>query len=242
MGKTRTTIKDIARILNVSTATVSRALADKWDVNPETRRAVLELAEKMDYRPNPLSLSLKMQQSMFIGVIIPEFLTSFFPKVIVGMESVLGPKGYQLLISQSNESSDTELKNVKALENKMVAGFIVSLCIESRNIDYFNHFADSNFPVVFFNRTSPELNTSAVLMDDYKWAYRVVSHLLDQGCRRIAHLSGPKSLQFSLRRRQGYEAALHKYGLQVDETLIFPCEGGGMTQVEELPPLTGYWK
>lgn len=223
MSKSRITIKDIARELRISPSTVSRALANKWDVNPETRKAVLELAEKMNYQPNPISLSLKTQQSMFVGVIIPEFITSFFPEVIIGMESVLGPKGYQVLISQSNESSDTELSNIKALENKMVAGFIVSLSVETQNVDYFNRFVNSEFPIVFFNRTAPELRAPSVLIDDYKWAFRAVEHLLERGCRRIVHLSGPENLQISLHRRQGYEDALHKYGITVDKSLIIPC-------------------
>ena len=223
MSKTRITIKDIARELKISPSTVSRALADKWDVNPETRKAVLELAEKMNYQPNPISLSFKTQQSMFVGVIIPEFITSFFPEVIIGMESVLSPKGYQILISQSNESSATELNNIKALETKMVAGFIVSLSVETQNVDYFSRFIDSDFPIVFFNRTAPEIRAPSVLIDDYKWAFRAVEHLLDQGCRRIVHLSGPENLQISRHRRQGYEDALRKYGLPVDGNLVIPC-------------------
>lgn len=118
MSKSRITIKDLARELNISTSTVSRALADKWDVNPETRKAVLELAEKMNYHPNPISLSLKQNQTMSIGVIVPEFINSFFAEVIMGIQSVMNPKGYHILISQSNESADIEFANLKAMEEK----------------------------------------------------------------------------------------------------------------------------
>ena len=122
MSKPRVTIKDLAKELKISTSTVSRALCDKWDVNPETRKAVLELAEKWNYKPNPISLSLKQSQSMFIGVIVPEFVNSFFSEVIMGIQSVLNPEGYHVLIMQSNESHENELRNMKALEAQMVDG------------------------------------------------------------------------------------------------------------------------
>lgn len=223
MSKQRITIKDIAKELKISTSTVSRALADKWDVNPETRKAVLELAEKWNYSPNPISLSLKQKQSMLIGVIIPEFINSFFPEVIMGVESILHPKGYQIVISQSNESFENELKNLKVLESKMVDGFIISVTKETKNIDYFNHLINNNFPLVFFNRVCTEVPASAVIIDDYKWAFLAVEHLIQQGCKRIAHLAGQENLHVAVQRKQGYIDALKKYNLEIDEKLIIPC-------------------
>ena len=152
MSKPRVTIKDLAKELKISTSTVSRALCDKWDVNPETRKAVLELAEKWNYKPNPISLSLKQSQSMFIGVIVPEFINSFFSEVIMGIQSVLNPEGYHVLIMQSNESHENELRNMKALEAQMVDGFLISVTQESENTSYFSDLIWNNFPVVFFNR------------------------------------------------------------------------------------------
>ena len=222
MSKHRITIKDIAKELKISTSTVSRALADKWDVNPETRKSVLELAEKWGYRPNPISLSLKRQQSMYIGVIIPEFVNSFFPQVIMGIESVLRPKGYQILISQSNESSETELNNLKALEATLVDGFIVSVSKETQNVDYFKHLIDNNFPIVFFNRVCMGIEVSSVVVDDYKWAFLAVEHLIKQGCKRIVHLAGQDNLMVAVQRKQGYIDALKKANLPVDEELIIP--------------------
>lgn len=222
MGKARITIKDIARELNISTSTVSRALADKWDVNPDTRKAVLELAEKWHYKPNPISISLKQQQSMFVGVIIPEFVKSFFPEIIMGIESVLRPNGYHALICQSNESSEIELINLKALESKMVDGFIISVT-GSENYNYFKELIATNFPVVFFNRVCPGLDVSQVVIDDYKWAYQAVKYLIDSGYKRIAHLAGPDDLELALERKHGYIDALRKHGIDVDEDLIVPC-------------------
>lgn len=223
MSKQRITIKDIARELKISTSTVSRALADKWDVNPDTRKAVMELAEKWNYRPNPISLSLKQQQSMLIGVVIPEFINSFFPEVIMGIESVLRPQGYQIVISQSNESYENELSNLKMLESKMVDAFLISVTKETKNVDYFNHLIDSCIPVVFFNRICPDLQASVVVIDDYKWAFLAVEHLIKEGRRRIVHLSGQQNLQLSKDRKQGYIDALKKHGIPVDESLIIPA-------------------
>lgn len=222
MNKPRVTIKDIARELKISTSTVSRALADKWDVNPETRKAVLELAEKLNYTPNPISLSLKQQHSMSIGVVIPEFIHSFFPEVIMGIQSVLEPAGYHILISQSNESYERELGNLKALEARMVDGFIVSITKETENMEYFSYLKEKNIPLVFFNRIYKDLSASCVIIDDYKWAFNAVEHLIRQGCKRIAHLSGPDNLLLSQQRMRGYLDALAKYGLTKDEELIIP--------------------
>jgi LacI family transcriptional regulator len=222
MGKNRITIKDIARELHISTSTVSRALADKWDVNPDTRKAVLELAEKWNYKPNPISISLKQQQSMSIGVIIPEFIKSFFPEIIMGIESVLRPNGYHVLICQSNESAEIELVNLKALEAKMVDGFIISVT-GTKNYTYFQNLINSHFPVVFFNRICSGLDASQVVIDDYKWAYQAVKYLIDNGYKRIAHLAGPDDLELALKRKNGYIDALTRHNLKVDENLIIPC-------------------
>jgi len=223
MAKHRITIKDIAKALNLSTSTVSRALADRWDVNPETRKVVLELAEKLNYQPNPYSLSLKQQQSFAVGVIIPEFIHEFFPEVIMGMQSVLEPKGYQLLISQSNESAEVELRNLKTLEAKMVDGFLVSITKETNDMRYFKQLADNQIPIVFFNRIGKDLPISHVIIDDYKWAFLAVEHLIKQGCERIVHLAGPESLGILQNRLLGYADALKKYDIAYDEKLIIPC-------------------
>jgi len=222
MSKQRVTIKDIANELKISVSTVSRALTDRWDVNPETRKAVMELAERWNYHPNPISLNLKRQQSMLIGVIIPEFINSFFPEIIIGFESVLYPHKYQIVICQSNESSEKELLNLKMLESNMVDGFLISITKETKNIDYFNHLIDNGFPLVFFNRC-PDVSASSVVIDDYKWAFLAVEHLIHQGYKRIVHLSGQENLDVSIQRQKGYMDALKKHSLPLDESLIIPC-------------------
>lgn len=218
----RKTIKDIAKELNISTSTVSRALSDKWDVNPNTRKAVLDLAEKWDYKPNPISLSLKHNQSMFIGVVVPEFVNSFFPEVIMGIESVLRINGYYVLLCQSNESHEVELANIKALESQMVDGFIISTTGDN-NSDYYKRMIDKNIPVVFFNRICSNLEASHVVINDCKWAYEAVCHLIESGYRRIAHFTGPANIDLAIRRKKGYIEALTKNQIEIDESLIIPC-------------------
>ena len=223
MSKPRITIKDIAKELKISTSTVSRALTDKWDVNPETRKAVLELAEKFNYKPNPISQNLKRKESRFVGVVVPEFINSFFSEVIIGIQSVLEPEGYLVLVTQSNESYENERKNIKALEERMVDGLIVSVTQETQNADCFNYLVENNIPLVFFNRICPTISTSHVIIDDYKWAYKAVEHLIKQGYKRIAHLMGPENLLVSKKRKEGYLTALKDYSLEINEELIIPC-------------------
>lgn len=223
MPKRRVTIKDLAKELNLSTSTISRALADKWDVNPETRKAVLELAEKLNYTPNPLSISLKKQQTMSIGIVIPEFMTTFFPEVIIGIQSVLEPKGYHMLIAQSNESPEIELKNIKALNSKQVDGFIISISKDTTDISYLKSLKENNTPMVLFNRICDNIDTSFVLIDDYKWARLAVEHLIEQGYKRIAHLEGPPNLHLSRQRKKGYIDALTKHNLPILDELIVPA-------------------
>lgn len=229
MSKSRTTIKDIARELNISTSTVSRALTDRWDVNPETRKAVLELAEKLNYRPNPISLNLKQQQSMTIAVVVPEFITSFFSEVLTGIQSVMEEEGYNILISQSHESAETELRNLKMMESKMVDGFIVSVSHGDSNKEFYKHLTDKNIPLVFVNRVCPGIPAPKVVIDDYKWSYKAVEHLIRNGYKRIMHLTGPEDIALAKERRRGYENALRDNGLPIDPELI--VHGGLMMEV-----------
>lgn len=223
MVKRRVTIKELAKELKISTSTVSRALADKWDVNPETRKAVLELAEKWNYHPNPVSLSLKQQQTLTIGVVVPEFITSFFPEVIIGIQYTLEAEGYSILISQSNESYEKELHNIKNLEARLVDGLIISLTKETINTDYLQTLLDRNMPLVLFNRVCDSIDTPKVIIDDYKWAFDAVEHLIKQGYKRIVHLAGPENLDLSQKRKKGYIDALKKHNMPVEQDLIIPC-------------------
>ena len=214
------TIKDVARELNVSVSTVSRAFNDKYDIRKETRDYILEKAKEMGYHPNPIAKKLLSQRSFNIGVVVPEFINPFFPEVIIGIQDVLFKAGYQVLIMQSNESAINELENIKALENNMVDGIILSILHETDNIEYYQNLIDQGFPIVLFNRTTDKLNVSKVIFDDYKWAFFATEHLIYQGYKNIVHFSGPENLGISIHRKKGFTDALKKHKIPVTSARI----------------------
>jgi DNA-binding LacI/PurR family transcriptional regulator len=214
------TIQDIASELHISKSTVSRALHGHSDINEQTRKAVLEIARRLEYQPNLLAYGLAKNKSMTIGIIVPEFINSFFPFVIIGAQEVANPAGYHVLICQSNESYETEIANSNVLLSSRVDGLLVSLTGETPNIEHFKKFERAGIPVVYFNRVVADANVSKVIVDDYEGAFKGVVHLIENGCRRIAHIAGPSNLQMSQNRMQGYLDALREYGIPKDDSLI----------------------
>lgn len=228
------TIKDVARKLNVSVSTVSRAFNDKYDIRTETKELILKTAEEMGYRPNPIARKLIQQRSLNIGIIVPEFVNSFFPEVIMGAQEILLEKGYQVLIMQSNESWETEFNNVKTMVDNMVDGLIISLSCENQNIENYKKLIDTDMPIVFFNRVVEDLPASKVVFDDFKWAFFATEHLLVQGHKDIVHLTGPKNLTLSKNRLKGFDAAHRKYKVPLGRKVAcsFSMEAGAKVALE----------
>ncbi|SDY61491.1 LacI family DNA-binding transcriptional regulator [Hymenobacter psychrophilus] len=216
------TIKDIARELGVSITTVSRAMRDFPDVNPQTRQAVLDMARQLDYQPNQVALSLVTSHTNSIGVIVPN-LDYFFATAVRGIDELAIEAGYTVLTCQSNESYGREITNTQRLMNGRVDGLIVSLSSETSNVDHFRRLLQRSVPMVFFDRVGTDLEATKVMLDNYDGAVQAVSHLYEQGCRRIAYLAGPASLSISNQRKKGYLGTLEKYGLSVREELIVHC-------------------
>jgi LacI family transcriptional regulator/LacI family repressor for deo operon, udp, cdd, tsx, nupC, and nupG len=214
------TIIDIARELNLSKSTVSRALTGHPKVKASTREAVLALAEKLDYQRNMVAINLVTSQSHTIGIIVPEFVTSFFPRVIIGAQEVASQAGYNIIISQSNESYETEVANARVMLANRVDGLLVSLTRETRNFDHLKVFQRKGIPIVFFNRVCEEMQVPKVVVDDYDGAFKAVEHLIRIGKKRIAHLAGPDSLLVSRKRLNGYLDALRQYNQPIVEELI----------------------
>lgn len=208
------TIKDVAKKLNVSISTVSRAFNNKYDIKPETRDLILKTAEEIGYRPNPIARKLIQQRSLNIGVVVPEFENSFFPKVMLGIQEVLHDKGYQVLMMQSNHSWEIEKKNVETLVDNMVDGLIVSLTSESKNNEYYKSLLKLDIPIVFFNRTVDDIKASKVLFDDFKWSLFATEHLIMQGYKDIVHLTGTINLTLTKNRLRGFEQAHRKHRLE----------------------------
>jgi DNA-binding LacI/PurR family transcriptional regulator len=201
-------------------STVSRAFNDKYDVKKETRELILMKAKEMGYKPNPMARKLLQKHSFNIGVIVPEFVNSFFSEVITGIQNVFMEKGYQVIIMQSNECAETELKNLLSMEDNMVDGVLISLTKETKNLTHLEDLIKQKFPLVLFNRINESLPIPKVVFNDYKWALFATEHLIEQGCKNIYHLSGPKHLMLTKNRIRGFERALEKHKLFSDESKV----------------------
>jgi LacI family transcriptional regulator len=224
MRSSQVTIKDIAEELGISPSTVSRALKNHPEISEETKKAVNELAKKLNYEPNAIALSLQSSKSNIIGLIIPEIVHYFFAQVISGIEDVAYDAGYHVMICQSNESYLREVKNIQTLVSSRIEGLLVSLSKETRDFSHFRNLSKKNIPVVFFDRICEELETDHVIVNDYKGAYDAVMHLVNQGCKRIAHLATTQDLIIGRNRYNGYVDALKDSKLKIDEKLILRCD------------------
>lgn len=220
MKRQSVTIKDIARELGISPSTVSRALKDHFEISEETKKSVRRVAEELNYQPNSLALSLRNSKSNTIGVVIPEIVHFFFSTVISGIEDVAHSKGYNVIITQSNESYDREVQNVQTLFNNRVDGVLISISTETFDYKHIEDLKEKGLPVVFFDRIAKVGGSSSVTVDDFLGGYQATEHLIKQGYKRIAHLAGPASLYIMNERLNGYKKALEDAGLPVDEGLI----------------------
>ena len=223
---TPVTIKDIARELGIAPSTVSRALKDHPDISSDTKKAVKELAKKLNYHPNIIAQSLRQSRTHTIGVIIPEIVHFFFSTVISGIEDVAYDHGYNVIISQSNESYKREVSDLQALYNSRVDGLLISISRETTDFRHLVSVFERGIPMVFFDRVVENLDTSKVIIDDAEGAYEAVTHLISQGCKKIAHLAGPDLLMISRQRNDGYLRALHDNHMKVDQDLIIHCNAG----------------
>src|SRR3954467_5262759 len=184
------TIYDLARKLNVSIATVSRALKDDPVVSKKTKKKIFDLAEEMGYRYNHFARNLREQRTYTIGVIVPRLNSYFMSTVIAGMEKVANNTGYNLIIAQSQESVKKEIAGAATMFNSRVDGLLVSLAYDTKDIDHFDALLKKAIPLIFFDRVTELPNCTSIVIDNRKAGYDAASHLLNQGCRRIVHLCG----------------------------------------------------
>jgi DNA-binding LacI/PurR family transcriptional regulator len=226
------TIKDIAKALGISISTVSRALRDSYEISPETKALVLECAERLNYKPNPAALSLKERRTRSIGVIVSEIANNFFSQVINGIESIAYDKGYNVIITQSHESYDRELAHLQFLASRSVDGLLVSVSTETNDMSHFKELNDRGLPIVFFDRTTDEINTHKVELDNFRGAYDATEHLIYNGYNRIAVLVSSEFLSTTAERLAGYKEALSAHNLPVDSKMIQHCFYGGLDERE----------
>ncbi|HEY4209610.1 MAG TPA: LacI family DNA-binding transcriptional regulator [Puia sp.] len=222
------TIKDIAKALGLSTSTVSRALRGSYEISAETKKLVLEYAEKLNYRPNPIAQSLKEKRSRSIGIIVCEIANNFFSQAINGIESVAYKKGYYVIISQSHESYEREVSNAQYLASRSVDGLLVSLSTETTDLSHLKKLHEKGLPIVFFDRVTEEMQTHKVIANNFNGAYQATEHLLKAGFKRIAHVTISPHLSITKERLAGYKAALADNGVTYDEGLVKYCKYGGL--------------
>ncbi len=208
MKEKEITIYDLALKLNISPATVSRGLKDNPSINKSTRKKIFELAKEMGYRSNNFASNLRKQRTNTIGVIAPRLNSNFMSTVIAGIENVANKEGFNLIISQSLESYTKEITNAHTMFNNRVDGLLVSLAYDTENIDHFEPFFKKNIPLIFFDRVAEHINCTNILIDNRKAAFEATTHLIEQGCKKIVHITAIPKRNVYVDRLRGYKDAL----------------------------------
>lgn len=218
------TLKEIATTLGISITTVSKALKNYPDVSLKTKNAVTELAQKLHYTPNSFAVNLRTKESKTIGLIMPEVMHHFFSNIINAIIDEAEKNGYLVIILQSNETLELEKKQVELLINKRVDGILISLSNESNYDEHLKEIVNRGIPLVMFDKISKLAKCSKVIIDDQKAAFNAVQHLIDKGCKKIAHIRGPVNPQNAIDRYIGYKKALEKNNITFDPKLVYTCE------------------
>jgi LacI family transcriptional regulator len=215
------TIYDIAEALNLSPATISRGLKENPAIRKDTRKKIMDKAKEMGYRQNFFASNLRRNRTNTIGVIVPKLNSSFMSTTIAGMEKVANQAGYNLIISQSMESIEKEIVNVKTLYNSRVDGLLVSLAYSTDDISHFEDLLEKGVPLIFFDRVFEHPQCTNIVIDNYKAGYEVTQHLIEQGCKRIAHITASLKRNVYADRLRGYKQALNDSGIPYDDKLVF---------------------
>ncbi len=216
-------IKDLAKQLNLSVATISKALKDSYEISPETKQKVLELAKKLNYTPNPYASSLRKRSSKTIAVVLPEVADSFFSIAINGIESVAYDKGYHVLIYLTHESFEREEAILKEFQSGRVDGILISVSGETINSDHIKEVIAAGMPLVFFDRVCEDVETAKIITDDFESSYNATCHLIKAGCKKITYLSTSSALSINNKRMEGYIQALADNELKKTSENIVSC-------------------
>ncbi|HTE00802.1 MAG TPA: LacI family DNA-binding transcriptional regulator [Mucilaginibacter sp.] len=218
--KKRTTIYDIAEKLNIAASSVSRALSNSGSINEATKMRVLAVADELNYKRNVLASNLRKGQSKTIGIVVPRINQNFFSNVISGIEEAAHQKGYNLIICQSNESHDKEIQCVNTLINQHVDCIVISVSAEGDDYSHLQNVINNGIQLIQFDRVTDKVETLKVINDTEQVSMEAVSHLIDQGYKRIALLEGPQNLDIFRQRKTGYLKALKKHKLPVIKELV----------------------
>ena len=220
----KVTLKKIAETLGLSTATVSKALKDYDDISPKTKLKVKELANSLNYKPNSFAQSLRNQESKIIGLIIPEIVHHFFANIILGVIKTAEKNGYLVITLQSDESYKIEKKQIELLLYRNVDGILISLADNTVNYKHINEIRQSGVPVVLYDKISKSIDCHRVVIDDQKAAFNATKHLIDIGCKKIAHVRGALKPQTTIDRFIGYKNALKAHNIPFDNSIVFETD------------------
>jgi LacI family transcriptional regulator len=226
------TMNDIAKALNLSASTVSKALSNSYEISDKTKQLVHEYAQKNNYRPNLIAQSLKQGHSNSIGIVVATIDNHFFSQVINGIESVAYSEGFNVIFTQTHESYELEVKNVNHLAHRSVDGLLISLSTETQDIEHLQKLQAQGLPIVFFDRVSDDMATHKVIVDNFKGAYDATTHLIKSGYKNIAHITSTANTSVTRERLSGYTQALADNGIAVNEQYIKYCQYGGKNQDE----------
>jgi len=215
-------IRILAKKLNLSISTVSKALKDSYEISAETKKRVSALAEELHYNPNPYASSLRRKKSNTIAVVVPEVADSFFSVALKGIEEVAQEKGYHVLIYLTYENYLKEKKILEAFGNGRVDGVLMSVSSETGDVAHI-HTLSTTIPLVFFDRAIDEIDAAKITTDDYESSFNATRHLIDCNCRKIAYLSISNSLSINTKRMAGFRAAMEKYGIEFNDNSIINC-------------------
>lgn len=224
MKNSKVTIHDIAKELNIDSSTVSRALSNNPRVKQKTKDRILEKANELGYQRNLLASSLRKNNTNTIGVIVPRISRHFFSSAIAGIEETAYEAGYNVIICQSLEQLNREQKIANTLLANRVGGVLISISMETTDSDYLQIFKKNETPLVFFDRHCDIPENSNVVVDDFQGGFDATEHLILQGCKKIAHFSGPQELEIYKNRFKGYKSALEKYNIELDSNLVIPSK------------------
>jgi len=214
------TIYDIAKKLNVSPATVSRGLQDHPAISKKTKKKIFDVVDELGYRTNHFARNLRQQKTKTIGVLVHELNSNFITSVLAGIEKVTTEEGYDIIIAHSSESYAKEAANAKNLFNKRVDGLIASLAFDTTNLDHFKPFVDKGVPVMFFDRVEQDGDNSVVIIDNAKCGYLATKHLIEEGCKKIVHITSSLKRNVYSQRFKGYKDALFDHGIPFDESML----------------------
>lgn len=237
MENGKVSIHDIARELNINSSTVSRALNNNPRVSQKTKDRVIAKANELGYQKNLLASSLRNSKTHTIGVIVPRISRHFFSSAIAGMEETAYKAGYNLIICQSLEQLEREQKIAQSLSDNRVDGVLISISMETKDDHNLLIFKKNRTPVVFFDRHFNIPGNSNVLIDDFQAGFDATEHLILQGCKKIAHFSGPQELEIYKNRFEGYKTALEKYNIQFEKNLVISSklmESDGIESAKKL--------